>query len=549
MFKRKMKGLVVLALFISMVGFFGCKESEEEDKETTQNMSDQEWLQSVYLKASNAGSGDYFGSTVAVDGDLMVISSSSEENTSSSINNTDNATIVDDSTANSVGAVYVYKRDASGDWAQDAYLKASNSETDDYFGYSLSIDGDYIVVGAFNEDNSSDSIVNTDNTSIVDDGTASNSGAVWAFKRDTSGDWYQDAYLKAPNSETDDWFGYSVDIEGSYIVVGAPREDNSSDAIDNSDSGIIAETSTTSNSGAVYIFKKDNGGNWIFDAYLKASNSGAGDWFGNSVSISEDYIAVGAHYEENGSTSIVNDDDAPIVDTGFENNSGAVYVFKKNGADQWVQDAYLKTSNTEMDDQLGGSVSISGSYIVVGAHLEDNSSDTIINSDNAAITDTATISSTGAAYVFKKDSASGDWLQDAYLKASNPEQYDQFGISVAISGDLIVVGAYAEDNSSDSLINDDGSSIVDEGLANLSGAAYIFKKDNSGNWIQDAYLKASNSGADDKFGVKVGIDSETIVVSANKESNSSSTIVNTDNALITDTGTGAGTGAAYIFTY
>ena len=362
----------------------------------TVTISSATWVQDAYLKASNTGADDNFGYSVAVSGELIVVGAYQEANNSTAIDNTDNGSITEVSTAYT-GAAYVFKKDGEN-WVQDAYLKASNTGVNDNFGYSVAISGELIVVGTYLEDNSSTAIDNSDNGSITDAGTASNSGAAYVFKKDGE-NWVQDAYLKASNAEADDFFGNSVAVSEGLIVVGGRGEGNSSTAIDNSDNGSITDAGTTSQSGAAYVFKKD-GGNWVQDAYLKASNAGDSDWFGNSVAISGELIVVGALQEANSSTAIDNTDNGSITDAGTASQSGAAYVFKKDGGN-WVQDAYLKASNTGVSDAFGRSVAVSGGLIVVGAHYEDNSSAAIDNTDNGSITDVGMASESGAAYVFK----------------------------------------------------------------------------------------------------------------------------------------------------
>lgn len=138
----------------------------------------------------------------------------------------------------------------------------------------------------------------------------------------------------------------------------------------------------------------------------------------------------------------------------------------------WVQDAYLKASNAAANGSFGYSVAISGNYIIVGAYAEDSNQTMITNNDGSASGDNS-VSGAGAAYVFKRD-ASGNWLQDAYLKASNAGANDFFGYSVAISGSYIVVGAYGEDSNQTTITNDDGSSSTDNSISG-AGAAYVFK--------------------------------------------------------------------------
>ncbi|MCP5500604.1 MAG: putative Ig domain-containing protein [Leptospiraceae bacterium] len=443
------------------------------------NSSTGDWSQDAYLKASNTGASDYFGNSVSISGDYIVVGAYGEGNSSTSINNTDNASITDAGTVVNTGAAYIFKRDSStGNWSQDAYLKTSNAGSGDKFGITASISGDYVVVGANVEGNSSTSINNTDNASITDAGTAASSGAVYIFKRNSStGDWSQDAYLKASNAEASDQFGISVSISGDYAVVGAYNEGNTSTSINNTDNASITDAGTVTNVGAAYIFKRDSStGDWIQDAYLKASNAEAADQFGNSVSISGDYAIVGAHQEDNSSTSINNTDNVSITDVGTATQSGAAYIFKRNSSTgDWSQDAYLKASNAAASSYFGISVSINGDFAVVGAYQEGNTSTSINNTDNASITDTGTTSFIGAAYIFKRDSSTGDWILDAYLKASNAGASDAFGLSVSVSGGYVVVGANLEDNGSTSINNTDNASITDAGAASNSGAVYIFK--------------------------------------------------------------------------
>ncbi|MCX7633765.1 MAG: FG-GAP repeat protein, partial [Turneriella sp.] len=151
------------------------------------------------------------------------------------------------------GAVYVFKRDGNGDWIQDAYLKPSNAEAGDQFGYSVAISGSTIIVGTPFEDSSQTTITNTDGSASGANG-ATDSGAAYVFKRDSNGDWIQDAYLKASNSEADDLFGLSVAVSGAIIVVGAVYEDSNQTTITNAD-GVASSDNSAGNSGAVYVFK------------------------------------------------------------------------------------------------------------------------------------------------------------------------------------------------------------------------------------------------------------------------------------------------------
>jgi len=321
------------------------------------------------------------------------------------------------------------------------------------------------------------------------------------------------AYLKSSNSEANDQFGQSVAISGNTMVVGAPNEDSAAIGV-NGNQG----DNNASNSGAAYVFVRI-GSQWVQQAYLKASNANASDYFGMAVAIHGDTIVVGAP-EEASTSSDPNDNTAAFA--------GAAYVFVRTGT-TWTQQAYLKAEHPDPDDYFGISVAISGNSIVVGAYGEASASDGI----NGDQTDNSQ-SSAGAAYVFSRSGSV--WTQQAYLKASNSDGSDYFGVSVAIEGDTAVVGANFEASNATGVNGNQG----DDSLS-LAGAAYVFQRSGT-TWVQQAYLKASNTGANDQFGLSLGIAKDTIVVGASGEA-STAVGVNGDQA-----GNGAlSAGAAYVF--
>jgi hypothetical protein len=241
------------------------------------------------------------------------------------------------------GAAYVFVRNGT-EWHLQAYLKASNTGAFDYFGYSVSISGDTIVVGAYLEDSNA-ARVNGDQNN--DD--AGYSGAAYVFVREGI-NWTQQAYLKASNAEADDWFGYSVSISGDTIVVGAYVEDSNARGVNGDQRNNDAPYS-----GAAYVFVRE-GITWTQQAYLKASNTGAYDWFGYSVSISGDTIVVGASQEDSNATGVNGDQS-----NNDASNSGAAYVFMRN-ATTWTQRAYLKPE-TVYNGYFGRGVAVD-EYIV-----------------------------------------------------------------------------------------------------------------------------------------------------------------------------------------
>ena len=399
--------------------------------------------------------------------------------------------------------------------AQQAYLKASNTELSDAFGGSVAVSGDTVVVGAGGEDSNATG-VNGDQS----DNSVSGSGAAYVFVRNGT-NWSQQAYLKASNPEPGDNFGWSVAVSGDTVVVGAVAEDSNATGVngDQSDNSVFG-------AGAAYVFVR-SGTNWSQQAYFKASNPGENDLFGDSVAVSGDTVVVGARLEASNASGVNgNQSDNSVF------GSGAVYVFVRNGTN-WSQQAYLKASNPERADGFGGSVAVSGDTVVVGARAEDSNASGVDGdqSDNSA-------GASGAAYVFVR--SAGEWSQQAYLKASNPEGADFFGSSVAVSGDTVVVGAENEDSNA-SGVNGDQS----DNSAPFAGAAYVFVH-NGTSWSQQAYLKASNTEANDLFGVSVAVSGDTVVVGATGE-DSNATGVNGNQS---DNGApfANSSGAAYVFT-
>ena len=447
-----------------------------------------------YVKASNAEMDDRFGRNVSLsaDGKTLAIGASREDGGTTGIdgNQSDNA-------AAESGAVYVFT-EIGGVWSQQAYLKASNTEDSDRFGgeVSLSADGNTVAVGASLEDSNASGI-NGDQA----DNSISGSGAVYVFGR--SGDtWSQEAYVKASNTSIGDGFGeeLSLSADGSTLAVGAVNEDSGATGID----GNQADNSEIE-SGAIYVFAR-NGNLWTQQAYIKASNTDAGDRFGRAVSLSADgnTLAVGARNEDSGATGVDGDQsDSSSPD------AGAVYVFVR-AADVWTQQAYIKASNTGAIDLFGGSVGLSadGDTLAVGA-LGESGQDSGINgnqSDNSA-------DEAGAVYVFSR--AADSWTQQAYLKASNVNAFDLFGGVIGLSGDgnRLAVGAAGEDSVADGIDSRQGdNSRLD------SGAVYMFERSGS-DWFQQAYVKASVGDDEDAFGIELSLsaDGDTLAVGADRE--------------------------------
>ena len=367
-------------------------------------------VQTALLRASNAEAYDNFGSSVAVAGDVAVVGARDESGPENGVSY--------------AGAAYVFERRADGTWVETAILRASDAASADAFGGAVSISEGVIVVGAYIK------------------------GAAYVFERGAGGAWAQTAILRATNATTSNFFGLSVGVSGGVAVVGAYAESD--------------------NSGAAYVFERGAGGAWTQTARLRASNADSGDRFGQAVAVSGTSVVVGA-WREAGPTN-------------GSNQSGAAYVFDRGAGGAWTETAILRASNSETEDYFGISVAISRNVAVVGAFGEDGP--------------TNNLGDAGAAYVFERGTG-GAWTQTELLRASTAELFDSFGGSVSVSGSVAVVGARSDDAS--------GNGPVD------SGAAYVFERGAGGAWAQTSALGASNADESDRFGTSVAVSGNVVI--------------------------------------
>jgi len=396
------------------------------------------WVQQAYLKASNTDAGDGFGVSLALDGDTLVVGAYAEDSAATGINGNQ----ADNSAANA-GAAYVFVRSGST-WSQQAYLKASNTDEGDGFGYRVAIDATTVVISARGEDSGAMGVNNDQaNNDKVD------AGAAYVFVRSGS-TWSQQAYLKASNTDADDGFGYSVSIENQLIAVGANGEDGSTTGVNGGQ-----DDNTAPDAGAAYVFVR-SGSTWSQQAYLKASNTDADDGFGQRVQLAGSTVVVSAVREDSAATGVNgNQHDNTAMD------AGAAYVFVQNG-NTWSQQAYLKASNTNAGDGFGYNLHALGDWILIGAPYEASAA-TIINGnqhDNNA-------NRAGAAYLFARQQTL--WSQSAYLKAMNTDSGDLFGNTMGMNESLIIVGASNEDSNTLGINGDHANN-----LALNSGAVYSF---------------------------------------------------------------------------
>ena len=387
--------------------------------------------------------------------------------------------------------------------AQQAKLVANDGAASDQFGSALAISGDTAVVG-----------VPSDDVTFVDQGSA------YVFVRSGTS-WSLQQKLTILGGFANDHLGSSVAISGDTVVVGIPNR----------------ESRGNKSQGIAVVFVRSNAA-WSFQAELIPNDGAANDGFGTAVAISGDTVTVGA----------------PNHRVGTKANQGTAYVFTRAG-NQWAQQQMLFANDGEADDRFGYAVSLSGETLAVGAPFDSTGknenqgsayiftrSGTVwtqrqkLLADDGAIFDRfgATLAlggetlvvgapnnasdarfantGQGAAYVFIH--ANNQWTQQQKLVASDGAAFDAFGTSVAVSGDVIAIGAPFDDF---------GASIN-------QGTVYVFAR-NGSTWTQQRLLTGEDSAPNDSFGAAVALSGATLLTGA----------------VVSDIGTQANQGAAYVF--
>lgn len=338
-----------------------------------------QWTEVQKIFASDRAASDYLGYSVAISGDYLVIGAYQESHDENGNNE-----------LSSAGSAYIFKRDGNI-WTEEQKIVASDRSTNSQFGISLSISGDLLVVG------SNDSF---------DEGGGNEmgyAGAAYIFEND-GGSWTQRQKIVASDRAPSDAFGYSVDISGDYVVIGAYRQSLNENGLND-----------ISDAGAAYIFKTD-GSTWTQHQKIVPSDRALSDNFGHKVAISGDYVVIGAYQEDHDENGL-----------NEFSSAGAAYVFKNDGSN-WNQQQKIVASDRGSSRNFGYSVAISGDYIAIGARYEqwdENGANKRINA--------------GATYIFKNDGSL--WVQHQKITPSDRAIYDRFGSAVAISGYSTIIGA------------------------------------------------------------------------------------------------------------
>ena len=499
------------------------------------------WTQQAKITATDAAQGDYFGWSVALEGDTALIGAPGD----------------DVSSAFEQGSAYVFVR-AGVLWTQQAKLSAADGAGNDQFAWKLALSGDTVLVGAH-----FDSV-----------GTAVKQGSAYAFTR-SGGVWSQQAKLVAADGLRDDEFGYGLALSSDTAIIGAPFDDVGGNADQGSAyaftrSGAAWSQQTQFNTGAgasdqqfalaiavsgntalagarfekvgnnlrqgaVYVYTR-SANVWAQSARLVASDGDVGDNFGNDVAISGDTALIGASGDTIGSTTLqgsayifarnggiwnqqsklvaadgnsgmefgrvvaVDADTAligaPSARIGANFTQGAAYIYTR-GAGTWSQQTKLIASDGEVGDYYGLAVALSGDNALVASSYDDVAA----NSDQ------------GSVYAYSRSGTT--WSGQTKLNAADRAAGDYFGVAIALSGDTALIGSFFDD----------------VGTNANQGSAYVYTR-SAGSWSQQSKLLASDGTANDGFGLGVALEGNIAVLGARQR----------------DVGSNSDQGAAYVFT-
>ena len=371
------------------------------------------YTQTAKLTASDGEAFDRFGWSVAISGDTAVVGARFDQIGSNLYQ----------------GSAYIFVRNKGAEtWTLQQKLIASDGTAGSLFGGSVAISGETIIIGANGEDL----------------GGNENQGCAYVFVRSGT-TWIEQQKLVASDGAANDGFGWNVKISGETVVLGS----------------IGDQIGANIRQGSAYVFIR-NGTSWTEQQKLTAVDGAANDYFGWSVSISGETLVIGAY----------------DADIGASQNQGSCYVFVRSNS-IWTLQSKLTASDGAASDNFGISVAISGETIIVGANGDDN----------------GTNNQQGSVYIFVRSGTS--WAEQLKLTAADGAEGDFFGSSVAISNGVAVIGAEGDTTGSNT----------------LQGSAYIFAR-NGSTWREQQKLSASDGSANYNFGGSVAISDNSVIVGA-----------------------------------
>lgn len=461
------------------------------------NLHSQNWNLVKKAVASDRDAGDSFGSSVSIYGDYAVVGAPYDDFASNL------------GTKFDTGGAYLLKRGIDGKWIQIQKLIPNDLAADDFFGFSVSIYENTILIGSRNtsnengtsqvlnsgsvyvfEKNSSDiwtqvqklkspnsksvafgKIRIRGNQAIISDYAVNlplkNGGECYIFERNPVGIWSYKTTLTVPDLNQNDGVGIGVDIQGNFAAISSKNTKNE------------VGLDSLARSGSVYTYLKDDSGSWIFSQKLVAPDRGLDDNFGKSLSIDSNFMVIGAYSDKDDENTI-----NPIY------SAGSAYLYKLDENNKWVFYQKICPKSRISQDNFGWSVSSDNGIIAIGA----------LESDASASGGTPSGYRAGSVHMFKMDELTGRWIEYYILKSLVRTVWDKFGYSVALNKNRLIIGATyeAEDE-------------LELNTKSNAGAAYIFENScNKMQFLNNYYCAGSNVKIGSQFYSTPGIYNDTL---------------------------------------
>ena len=398
--------------------------------------------QNKQLPANSRVQNMYFGQSVSIDGNFAIVGA-----------NGSNSDTTNSNLLNKSGSVYFYKKNSNLEWEYYQKVVPNDRATNDKFGISVSIKGNFAAIGSLSP---------SDSNSI---NSLTNSGAVYIFELKSSGIWTQIKKISAPDRASGDIFGFPVLLKNDFLMIGS--QSNSTD-----ENGLNSKNSA----GAIYAYNFSNNGNTYFKQKITARDRDNGDSFGSGIDYNGRELIIGATSNWDSLAGV------PVP------RSGSVYVFSQDSLNIWQETQRISIPDMKMLDYTGGSNFIFDSTLVIGTPQKDF--DTIGSS---------IISQSGAAYIYNK-TPTGKWIFSQKIIADNKIASGGFGNSAAINRDTLLIG-YPGDKP--------------DALGQFAGSVVVYQKNNLGLWVKKSKLISSDNIActvGDLFGSSLAITGNDIII-------------------------------------